>query len=98
MKAEFVELIGKEHTLRALFALRATGPQRFGELENALDVNPAQLDRALKWLQERLYILATTTPKRGRSIFAMYALGQRDAAILHAFDSVVHGAQHRGDV
>src|SRR5207302_9434291 len=97
MKPEFVELIGKEHTLRALFALRATGPQRFGELEKALDVNPAQLDRALKWLQERLYILATTTPKRGRSIVAMYELGQRGAAFLDGFDSFVHGADQRRD-
>ena len=98
MKGEFVELIGKEHTLRVLFALRATSPQRFGELERALDVNPAQLDRALKWLQERLYILATTTPKRGRSIVAMYELGQRGAAFLDAFDSFVQGADKRRDV
>ncbi len=98
MKAEFVELIGKEHTLRVLFALRATGPQRFGELEKALDVNPAQLDRALKWLQERLYILATTTPKKGRSIVAMYELGHRGAAFLDAFDSFVQGADKRRDV
>src|SRR2546422_181710 len=67
-------------------------------LERALDVNPAQLDRALKWLQERLYILATTMPKQGRSIVAMYEIGQRGAAFLDAFDSFVQGADKRRDV
>src|SRR4030067_2092914 len=95
MKAEFVELIGKQHTLRVLFTLRVTGPQRFGELQKALGMNPAQLDRALKWLQERVYILAKTMPKRGHSVVVTYELGRRGGAFPDAFDSFAHSPHNR---
>ncbi len=91
-------LIGKKHTLRVLFALRASGPQRFGELEKTLDVNPTQLDRALKWLTERLYVLATTAKKKSGPITVTYDLGKRGAVFLEAFDSFVQGADARRDV
>src|SRR3972149_11866511 len=98
MKAEFVELIGKQHTLRVLFTLRVTGPQRFGELQKALGMNPAQLDRALKWLQERVYILAKTMPKRGPSVAVTYELGCISAACDVPADPFVQGADKRRDV
>lgn len=98
VKSEFVALIGKEHTLRVLFALRSGGPQRFGELEKALGVNPTQLDRALTWLRERMYVLATTVPRKAGPIVVTYALSKRGAAFLEAFDSFLQGAEERRDV
>lgn len=96
MTSEFVELIGKQHTLRVLLALRtAEAPLRFGELERELGLNPAQLDRALKWLHERLYVIATTVPKPRGPIHVTYALSKRGAAFLEAFDSFVTGIEKR---
>ena len=87
-----MELIGKGHPLRVLLHLRAHGPQRFGEMEKALDVNPAQLDRSLKWLHERLYVLPSTLPGKGRGVLVAYALSRRGQAFLEAFDSFVQKA------
>lgn len=98
MKSEFVELIGKEHTLRVLFELRSHGAQRFGELEKALGVNPTQLDRALKWLRERMYVLATTVPKKTGPIAVTYDLSKRGEAFLEAFDSFLREADERRGV
>lgn len=96
VKPEFVELIGKEHTLRVLLALRASeGRMRFGQLEKALDVNPAQLDRALKWLHERLYVVATTEPKARGPIHVTYDISKRGTAFLEAFDSFATGIEKR---
>lgn len=98
VRAEIVELIGKEHTLRVLFALRARGPMRFGELEDFLQVNPAQLDRALKWLQERVYLLATTVPSERGPVRAQYDISKRGLAFLEAFDQLLHAAHARRHV
>lgn len=98
VRSEFAELIGKQHTLRTLFALRTAGPQRFGQLEAALDVNPAQLDRALKWLQEHVYVLAKTVPGRRGSIAVDYDLSARGRAFLEAFDTFLEGADRRRDI
>lgn len=98
MKSELVDLIGKEHTLRVLFALRTGGPKRFGELEKVLEVNPTQLDRALKWLSERMYVLATTVPKKTGPIAVTYDLSKRGEAFLEAFDSFLKEADERRDV
>ena len=95
VKAELVELIGKEHTLRVLLALRAQGPQRFGELERRLGLNPAQLDRALKWLHERLYVLPRTLPDGGGPVAVAYELAKRGHAFLEAFDAFVEKADER---
>lgn len=95
---EFVDLLGKEHTLRVLLALRAQGPQRFKELEAALDLNPAQLDRALKWLHERVYVLPSTRPTKKGPIPVVYELSKRGHAFLEAFDSFVKKVDERRDV
>ena len=95
MKPEFVDLIGKEHTLRVLFALRARGPRRFGELEAALGVNPTQLDRSLKWLRDRMYVFAETIPAAHGRILVSYELGKRGRAFLEAFDSFLAEADRR---
>lgn len=99
VKPELVELIGKEHTLRVLLALRAAeGPMRFGELEGALAANPAQVDRALKWLQERLYVIATTVPSARGPIHVTYELSRRGSAFIEAFDTFRAGVEKRRDI
>ncbi len=98
VKPEIVDLIGKEHTLRVLFALRARGPQRFGDLERQLGANPAQVDRALKWLQERVYVLASTVPAERGPVRAQYDLSRRGRAFLDAFDRFLEGADARRSV
>jgi len=99
MRPEFLELLGKEHPLRVLLALRAAdAPLRFGELERALELNPAQLDRALKWLHERVYVVPTTVPKTRGPIHVTYAISKRGSAFLEAFDSFVLGIEKRRTV
>lgn len=95
VKPEVVELIGKEHTLRVLFALRGEGPLRFGELESRLAVNPAQLDRALSWLQDRVYVLAETIPAPRGPIRVRYEISKRGRAFLKAFDSFLAEAEEQ---
>jgi DNA-binding HxlR family transcriptional regulator len=95
VKSEFVDLIGRQHTLRVLLLLRARGPLRFNEIQRALDLNANQVNRALSWLHERLYILAETVPADTGPLHVAYTLGKRGRAFLDAFDSFVGKADEQ---
>lgn len=96
MKAEFLALL-KPHHLRVMLALRSMGPRRFKELESALSLNPAQLDRALGFLVDGAWVIATTLPEtaRGRRVLVDYRLSRRGEAFLRAFDAFATAA-HEG--
>lgn len=81
-------LLGHKDYLRILFALRKNGGGlRFGQLESLLGLNPAQVDRALKFLRKGSWVKAQLLPaERGRGQLE-YCLGRRGAAFLDAFSA-----------
>lgn len=81
------ELMGHKDYLRILLALRKNGGLRFGRIESLLGLNPAQVDRALKFLCKGSWIKARSLPaERGRRQLE-YSLGGRGTAFLDAFSA-----------
>lgn len=74
------ELIGEKNRLGVLLTLRARGAMRFGALQCALRLNPAQVDRALKRLRKEGMIDALRPGAR-----AEYALSSRGAALVQSY-------------
>lgn len=81
-----MELLKHKDYLRVLAAVEHK-PQRFGQLQKALGLNPAQVDRALSFLRKGLYIVARTAPTEGERIVVEYCLGKRGAAFLESYKS-----------
>ncbi|MDP2865315.1 MAG: hypothetical protein Q8O90_03640 [Elusimicrobiota bacterium] len=89
------ELLGHKDYLRILFALRKNGGLRFGQLESLLGLNPAQVDRALKFLRKGSWLKAHPLPAaRGRGQLE-YCLGSRGAAFLDAFSAFTEDIYRR---
>jgi DNA-binding HxlR family transcriptional regulator len=89
-----MELLAHKDYLRILQAVRRR-PMRFGELQKELGLNPAQVDRALKFLRKGLWIVPCVAPsERGRMLVA-YDLGRRGAAFLESFKAFSVGAIRR---
>ncbi|MBI4350536.1 MAG: hypothetical protein HY550_03765 [Elusimicrobia bacterium] len=81
------ELMGHKDYLRVLLAIRKAGGLRFGQIEKLLGLNPAQVDRALKFLRKGSWIKARSLPaERGRGQLE-YSLGKRGVAFLDAFSA-----------
>jgi len=82
-----MELLGHEDYIRILLAMRKEGAMRFTQIQKDLRLNPNQVDRALKFLSNGLWILARTIPAQKGPIFVEYTLGKRGEAFLESFDS-----------
>ena len=68
---------------------------RFGALQKDLGLNPAQVDRAVKFLRKGLWIVPRVAPsERGRMLIE-YELGRRGAAFLESFKAFSVGAIRR---
>lgn len=80
-----LELLAHKQYLRILIALEEA-PKRFSEIQGALDLNPAQVDRGLKFLRKGLWIVAQTIPSESGPIRVEYRLGKRGAAFLKSFE------------
>ena len=79
--------MGHKDYLRILLTLRKKGGLRFGQIESLLDLNPAQVDRALKFLRKGYWINTHTLPaEKGRGQIE-YSLGKRGASFLEAFSA-----------
>ena len=90
-----VELMGHEDYLRVLLALRKQGGLRFGQIEKLLDLNPARVDRALKFLCKGFWVNTHTLPDvKGRGQLE-YRLGKRGEAFLQAFAAFSAGIHQR---
>lgn len=81
-----MELLGHKDYVRILLAVQKK-PLRFGEMQRNLRLNPAQVDRALKYLRKGLWILARTVPTDGGRISVEYSLGKRGDAFLASFEA-----------
>lgn len=78
------ELLTHRDPLRLLLTLHQRGGLRFGRIEALLDLNPAQVDRALKFLRKSRWIKGRRLPGRGRGQ-TEYSLEKRGAALAEAF-------------
>lgn len=89
-----MELLAHKDYLRILQAVRRR-PMRFGALQKDLGLNPAQVDRAVKFLRKGLWIVPRVAPsERGRMLIE-YELGRRGAAFLESFKAFSVGAIRR---
>jgi DNA-binding HxlR family transcriptional regulator len=80
-----LELLAHKDYLRILIALEGA-PRRFSELQKILELNPAQVDRGLKFLRKGLWIVPRTLPSESGPIRVEYELGKRGRAFLSSFD------------
>ncbi len=79
-----MELLAHRDYVRVLQAIR-TRPRRFGELQKELGLNPAQVDRAAKFLRKGLWIVPRVVPSEAGRMLVEYTLGRRGAAFLESF-------------
>lgn len=80
-----LDLLGHKDYLRILIALEGA-PQRFTEIQKSLDLNPAQVDRALAFLRKGLWVVPKTLPAESGPLRVEYRLGKRGAAFLASFE------------
>jgi hypothetical protein len=82
-----LEILGHPDYLRVLCALRKADGLRFTQIQKSLDLNPAQVDRALKALTKGLWVILQTVPAEAGHIAVEYHLGKRGALFLKLFDN-----------
>jgi DNA-binding HxlR family transcriptional regulator len=90
-----MELLGHKDYIRVLLAVRKEGSLRFRQIEKSLVLNPAQVDRALKFLTKGLWIVPRTVPTEGSHVPVEYRLGKRGASFLELFDGFRAGAKRK---
>lgn len=88
MSDDVLAIMGQRHALRTLLFLRSHHGARFSEIEKALELNPAQLDRALKLLVGGAWALPETVPSTRGRIVVRYSLTKRGTAVTKMFDGV----------
>jgi DNA-binding HxlR family transcriptional regulator len=91
-----MELFAHRDYVRILSSVRRK-PKRFGELQKELDLNPAQVDRALKFLRKGLFIVPRVKPSAKGRLLVEYEIGKRGAAFLDSFKAFSHDALRRMD-
>lgn len=89
-----MQLLGHKDYLRILLALERK-PLRFTEIQNNLELNPAQVDRAVRFLSKGLWIIPATSRAPGKKIRVQYSLGRRGEAFLKTFESFRTEARRR---
>ena len=89
-----MQLLAHKDYLRILQALRRR-PMRFGELQKELDLNPAQVDRAVKFLRKGLWVVPRVAASERGRMLVEYELGKRGAAFLKSFKAFIADAIQR---
>lgn len=79
-----IELLNHRDPLRILLTLYQRGGLRFARIQALLDLNPAQVDRALKFLCKGLWIKGHPLPGQARRQ-TEYRIERRGAALAEAF-------------
>src|SRR5437016_2702751 len=67
----------------------------FSRLQKELGLNPAQVDRALKFLRKGLFIVPRVEPSAKGRLLVEYEIGKRGEAFLHSFKAFSHDALRR---
>lgn len=91
-----LELLAHPDYLRILHAV-GRKPLRFGDLQKQLRLNPAQVDRALKFLRKELWIVPQIQPLAKGRLVVQYSLGRRGAAFLDSYEVFARDARRRQD-
>ena len=91
-----MELLKHKDYVRALMALE-NKPLRFNQLQNALKLNPVQVDRALHFLRKGLWVIPRAIPSDGKRIIVEYRLGIRGKAFHESFKAFGAAAEKRKD-
>ena len=89
-----LDLLGHKDYLRILLAIQRK-PLRFGQIQKTLDLNPVQVDRAVKFLRKGLWIIPRVAPTEGDRLLVEYDLGKRGAAFLDSFKTFSADASRR---
>jgi DNA-binding HxlR family transcriptional regulator len=89
-----MELFAHRDYIRVLSSVRRK-PKRFGQLQKELGLNPAQVDRALKYLRKGLFIIPRVEPSAKGRLLVEYEIGKRGAAFLDSFSAFSHDALRR---
>ena len=89
-----MELFGNRNYVRILSSVRRK-PKRFGQLQKELRLNPAQVDRALKYLRKGLFIVPRVEPSTKGRLLVEYEIGKRGMAFLESFKAFSHDALRR---
>jgi DNA-binding HxlR family transcriptional regulator len=79
-----MELLNHRDPLRILLTLYQRGGLRFGQIQTLLDLNPAQVDRALKFLCKGHWAKPHPVPGQNKRQ-TEYKLEKRGAALAEAF-------------
>lgn len=89
-----MELLAHKDYIRVLQAVRPK-PMRFGELQKSLALNPAQVDRAVKFLRKGLWIVPRVAPSEKGRLLVEYELGKRGMAFLETLKDFSASAVRR---
>lgn len=89
-----LELLAHKNYLRVLHAVRRK-PMRFGDLQKSLGLNPAQVDRAMKFLRKGMWVIARVAPSTKGRLLVEYGIGKRGAAFLDSFRAFSDDATRR---
>lgn len=89
-----MELLKHKDYLRILIALERK-PLPFTEIQKALDLNPTQVDRALRFLRKGLWIIPRTLRAQKGKIRVHYSVGKRGEAFLESFELFRAEAERR---
>jgi len=93
-----LELLGHKDYIRVLAAVERK-PLRFTEIQKELDLNPTQVDRAVTFLRNGLFIIPKTVPADKGPVRVVYAAGKRGKAFLESFDAFQKKAeQHEAEL
>jgi len=88
-----IDLLNRRDPLRILLTIYQRSGLRFGRIQTLLNLNPAQVDRALKFLCKGLWIKGHSLPGQARRR-TEYRIEKRGAALAEAF--TVFAADIRG--
>ncbi len=89
-----MDILAHKDYLRILLALQK-GPMRFGKLQRDLKLNPAQVDRAVKFLCKGQWIAPATADTATGRILIVYRLSKRGASLVEAFSDFSAGVIRR---
>ncbi|MBI2387377.1 MAG: hypothetical protein HYV14_15415 [Elusimicrobia bacterium] len=93
-----MELMAHKDYLRILQAIRHK-PMRFGELQRSLALNPAQVDRAVKFLRKGLWIVPRVAASAKGRMLVEYELGKRGKAFLETLrDFSASAVRHKAEL
>lgn len=93
-----MELFAHKDYVRILFSIRRK-PKGFSQIQKKLGLNPAQVDRALKFLRRGLFIVPMVQPSPKGRLLVEYEIGKRGSAFLHSFNAFSHDAlRHKAEL